>query len=204
MTDNERNIVRLLADSAKKPGTFDAYSCLAFAERIAKVNDNFAGIAHVLLPDADKPFSYGNADAIKTKLMQTASLITLSISATDDNSKHIKKLEKYFQSYFTGKGFKIIDTGQSAYHLDADFEQEDSDLSSASGIIYISWTLDSSITDKNGKEVFSWSGEGRNGHRSRQMARQVVYRVLQKNITDESTDDGFAHAFATFLDGLVK
>jgi hypothetical protein len=206
INESEKNITMLISRAKTVPGTFDAYSCLAFALRLAEANDNFAKLAHVLHPAMDKPFSYGNADAIKTLRNENAALITLnSVVEGDVNGR----FEKAFNSFFTGRGFKITAKQKAAYLLAARFMSESADFGPGQTRKFFNWTLDANISNRvsspsGAEEVFVYSGNGRQGANSEQQARQVMYRAIERNITDTEEEDGFAQSFEAFLTSLLQ
>jgi hypothetical protein len=205
MSENERNIGTLVERAQTQRGTFDAIAALSFAHRIAEANDNFAHLAHVLQPARDKPFGYGNADAIKALLAENAALITLRVTVEGDVNG---RFAKAFMSYFTDRGFKTTNNLNAPFILSARITTESADFGAGQQRKYINWTLDAGIltndrTSVTAKEVFTYSGNGRNGANTEQQARQVMYRAIERSITDSDEEDGFAQGFEAFLSSLL-
>jgi hypothetical protein len=200
MTENERNVVNLMGQAARVPGTFDAYACLAFAARIAALNDNFQNIAHVLVPSQDRRFQYGNADAVRALAQSTAAAITIRIVVTGDVGGRIAKA---FGSFFSERGFKTGGAGNTPFTLSSTFAMEESDLGPNQQNVFINYTLDATVSAGNGSEVFTYSGSARKGHATMQQARQLVLRTVETSITDTDAADGFAAVFDDFLSSLL-
>jgi hypothetical protein len=200
MTENERNVINLIAQAGRVPGTFDAYASLAFAARIAAVNDNFQNIAHVLAPSQDSRFSYGNADAVKTLAQRTAASITIGISVTGDVGNRIARA---FGSFFSGRGFKTGGAGTAPFTLSAAITMEESDFGPEQTLVFINYTLDTTVSARNGIEVFTYSGSARKGHATMQQTRQLVLRSAETSITDADEEDSFAAAFDDFWSSLL-
>jgi hypothetical protein len=200
MKENERNVVNLIAQAGRIPGTFDAYAAYAFAARIAAVNDNFQNIAGVLVPASDSRFSYGNADAVNTLARKTAASITIGISVKGDVGS---RFSKAFGSFFSGRGFKTGGAGNAPWTLSSTLTMEESDFGPEQKNVFINWTLDATMSAKNGSEVFTYSGNGRKGHATMQQTRQLVLRTAESSITDAGEEDSFAAAFDDFLSSLL-
>jgi hypothetical protein len=200
MTENERNVVNLIAQAGRVPGTFDAYAGLSFAARIAAANDNFQRIAHVLSPSQDRRFSYGNADAVKTLAKRTAASITIGIAVTGDVGSRVAKA---FGSFFSARGFKTGGAGKVPWTLSSTLAMERSDFGPGQTDVFFNYTLDATVRAGNGSEVFTYSGSGRKGHATMQQTRQLVLRTVETSITDAAEEDGFAAAFDGFLSSLL-
>jgi hypothetical protein len=71
---NGSAVETLLKDAASKPATFDAYEALAFAGKLATVNDNYLNLLSVLDSGARQSvrLSYGNAAAVGALLVLPA------------------------------------------------------------------------------------------------------------------------------------
>ncbi|MDR3283631.1 MAG: hypothetical protein LBS97_00435 [Treponema sp.] len=201
MKENERNVVNLIAQAGRVPGTFDAYAGLSFAARIATVNDNFQSIAHVLSPSQDSRFSYGNADAVRTLAQRTAASITIGIAVTGDVGGRVAKA---FGSFFSDRGFKTGGTGNAPFTLSSTLTLEESDFGPGQTTVFINYTLDAMVSARGGSEVFTYSGSGRKGHATMQQTRQLVLRTAETSITDADEEDGFATAFDGFLSSLLS
>jgi hypothetical protein len=200
MKENERNVVNLITQAGRVPGTFDAYADLSFAARIAAVNDNFQSIAHVLAPAEDSRFSYGNADAVRTLARRTAASITIDISVTGDVGSRIARA---FGSFFSGRGFKTGGAGNAPFTLSATITMEESDFGPEQTLVFINYTLDATVSARGGSEVFTYSGGARKGHATMQQTRQLVLRTAETSITDTDAEDSFAAAFDSFLSSLL-
>jgi hypothetical protein len=199
MKENERNVANLITRTAAVPGTFDAYAALSFATRIAAANDNFQRIANVLAPSQDIRFSYGNADAVRMLAKRSAASITIGITVRGDVGGRVAKA---FGSFFSNRGFKT-GAGNTPWTLSSTLAMEESDFGRIQTDVFINWTLDATMRERGGSEVFTYSGSGRKGHATMQQVRQLVLRTAESSITNADEEDSFAAAFDGFLSSFL-
>jgi len=120
--ENVATVNKLLADAAAIPqqDTFDMYSRLSFAHAIAVVTDNFQNILEVLDPAAvNRKPGYGGAYAIKTKMLECASRITIGITVDTEQAADKTLLTRAAGSFFRDLGFKTNEQGSGTYVLRA-------------------------------------------------------------------------------------
>jgi hypothetical protein len=196
--ENERVITQLLNTARGLPENFDSYSALNFAHSIAVPTDNFQTIWEVLDPRAvsQKP-SYGSADAIRTLLQNTARAIVIAVTVDGDVNGRILRT---FTQFFSGRGFRTVRSGAATYRFNADLSLEAIDLGQNQRYPTVRFLLNVYAEDRNGLEVFSWSGEGRGIHLSESEARQQALQKVEASISEEE----FAVEFNAYLSSLLK
>ena len=115
----------LAAASSLDPASFDVYARLSFACSLAQITDNFQNILEVLDPSsADRRPAYGGAAAIKVKMMECASLITIGIAIDTGQQADRTLLTRAAGSFFRDLGFRVNEqaaaaSGQGNYLLRA-------------------------------------------------------------------------------------
>ncbi|GHT85687.1 hypothetical protein FACS1894137_10290 [Spirochaetia bacterium] len=194
--ENERVIRLLKEEAARSPASFDAFESLSFAVNVAMVTDNFQSLLVVLDPQATslRP-EYGNADTVRTLAQNAARAIVITVKVEGDVNGRIAKA---FAAFFTKKGFRTNTAGANSYLLSAALELEDVDSSNRNK--FVRYLLTASVENKSGKEVFSYSGNDREGHASASEARQRALRAAEASIGTE----GFAKEFDAYLESLLK
>jgi hypothetical protein len=200
--ENNRVIGQLLALAKSLPTTFDAYAALNYAYSIAVPTDNFQLIWEVLDAKAvsQKP-SYGSADAVKVLLQNAARAIIIAVTVEGDTGGRIMRS---FTQLFSGKGFRTTRTAASAvYNFVADVTLEDADFGANQRYRNVRYTLNVYAEDKEGIEVFSFSGEDRASHASDSEARQLALRKIEASIGEEN-EEGFAAEFNKYLSSLLE
>jgi hypothetical protein len=197
--ENDKVIAQLLALAKSLPATFDAYAALTFAWNIAVPTDNFQGIWEVLDVKAavQKP-SYGSADALKVLLQNTAHSIVIGVTVEGDTGGRILRS---FTQFFSGKGFRTTRTASAAtYSFTADVSLENADFGTNQRYKNVRYVLNVYAEDKDGVEVFSYSGEDRTSHATESEARQLALRKIEASIGEED----FATKFNDWLSSLLK
>ncbi|GHV46503.1 hypothetical protein AGMMS49546_34620 [Spirochaetia bacterium] len=194
--ENDKVIGLLKQEAERSPASFDAFESLIFALNVAELTDNFQTLLEVLdASAASKRPVYGNANTVRTLAQNAAKSIVITIQVDGDVNSRISKA---LAAYFTRKGFRTNISGSNSYLLSAALELEDVD--SANRNKFVRYLLTASIANNEGREVFSYSGNGREGHASVSAARQRVLRVVEASIGTE----GFAKEFDAYLESLLK
>jgi hypothetical protein len=196
--ENDRVITRLLGTAKSLPAGFDAYAALNYAYSIAVPTDNFQNIWEVLDSRAvsQKP-SYGNADAIRTQMQNTARAVVIAVTVKGDTGGRIQRT---FAQFFSERGFRTTQSGAAAYRFNADLSLESIDLGQNQRYPTVRFVLNVYAEDRNGFEVFSYSGEGLGIHISESEAWQQALRNVEASISEEE----FAGEFDTYLFSLLK
>jgi hypothetical protein len=195
--ENER-VVRLLKETAAaNPGTFEAFESLSFAANLAAVTDNFQSLLEVLdVSTIGRRPEYGNADTVKALAQAEARSITITIQVEGDVSN---RMSRAFSSFFTKRDFRAASSGDNAYLLYAILELEDADVGNQR-IKYVRYLLMATLEDRNGKEVFSFSVNDRQGQATESAARQRALQAAEAAINSGS----FATAFDAYLASLLE
>ncbi|GHT91698.1 hypothetical protein FACS1894140_2700 [Spirochaetia bacterium] len=195
--ENEGIIRRLKEDAAQNNGTFDAFESLKFAATVAEVSDHFQSLLEVLdLSAIDRRPDYGNANAVKALAQNAARSIVITVRVTGDSGDRITKA---FTAFLEGKGFRTSAAGANAYQLSTAVELENVVLANQANK-FVRYVLTTSIVYKDGTEVFSWSGNGREGHATEPEARQRALRAAEAAVGTGA----FAKDFNEYLDSLLK
>jgi hypothetical protein len=197
INENLAVIRSLKEEAALFPGTFDAYESLNFAADVALVTDNFRNILSVLDPGTSGlSFDYGNANAVKTLAQNAARAVIITIKVEGDVNNRINRA---FASFFSDRGFRTNASGASSYLLSAELELEDVNLRNQRNY-FSRYLLNVSVENKDGVEVFSYSGNGREGHITQSEARQRAVRAAEASIGKAE----FAEEFDRYLRSLLK
>ncbi|GHT67437.1 hypothetical protein FACS1894110_12930 [Spirochaetia bacterium] len=195
--ENEGVIGLLKEDAVNAPGTFDAYEDLKFAVTVATVTDYFQSLLEVLDSGAiSRRPNYGNADTVRLLAQNAARSIVITVQVKGDAGGRITTA---FTSFLENKGFRTSAAGVNSYLLSAVFQLEDVVLNNQTNK-FVRYVLNTSITYSDGKEVFSWSGNGREGHVTESEARQRALRTAEAAVGTGA----FAKEFNEYLDSLLK
>jgi hypothetical protein len=196
--ENER-VIRLLKETAaSQPATFEAFESLSFAANLAAITDNFQSLLEVLDVSATghRP-EYGNAETVRTLAQAEARSITITIQVEGDVSN---RMSRAFSSFFTKRDFRAAGSGDNAYLLYASLELENADVGGNQRIKYVNYLLMATLEDRNGKEVFSFSVNDRQGQATESAARQRALQAAEAAISSGS----FATAFDAYLASLLE
>jgi hypothetical protein len=195
--ENER-VIRLLKETgAANPSTFEAYESLSFAANVAAVTDNFQSLLEVLdVSAAGHRPEYGNADTVRALAQAEARSITITIQVEGDVSN---RMSRAFSGFFTKRDFRAATSGENAYQLYAVLELENADVGNQR-IKYVRYLLMATLEDRNGKEVFSFSVNDRQGQATESAARQRALQIAEAAISSGS----FATAFDAYLASLLE
>jgi len=200
--ENTAIINNLLVSSTEK-GTFDEYSRLSFAYAIAQITDNFQNILEVLDPQAaNRRPGYGGANAIKTKMLDCAALITIGIAINTEQSADKSLLTRAAGSFFRDLGFKINEQGLSGkpdvgnYVLRANVRFE----GLSQNVISCRYYIDAVLESRNKTAVFSFTEDDRKAHPDNAAeARRLAVRAAESSFKDGK----FAQEFNTWLNSLL-
>jgi hypothetical protein len=203
--ENAAIINRLLSDAAaiKDQNSFDVYSRLSFAYSIALITDNFQNILEVLDPTAvkRKP-GYGGANAIKTKMLECASNITIGIAVNTEQAADKTLLTRAVGSFFRDLGFKINEQGSSGkpdvgtYVLRANARFE----GIAQNVYSCRYYLDAVLENRVKTAVFSFTEDERRAHpNDASEARRLAVREAETSFKEGT----FAQEFNSWLNSLL-
>jgi hypothetical protein len=131
----------------------------------------------------------------KTFMKQT---IVVTINVTGDFSDRIVKA---YTEYFISRGFRAAGGEANSYLLDVSFTLEDTDFNNPK-YKFVMYTLDCSLKDKAGHEIFSFSERNREGHGVQEQARQRAIRAAEIAIKETNDKEGFAAKFDSLLPSL--
>jgi len=141
--------------------------------------------------------AYGGADALKVLAAGAAKDILITVQVSGDAGGRVVK---GFAAFFTERGFRTTAAPGGAYLLSARLETERVEFGQDARYQWVRYVLTASLVDRAGKEVFAYSGNGREGHTSVSLAQQ---RVLQR-VEESITSGDFAGAFDAHLASLLK
>jgi len=195
--ENARIINILLAAAAPIQGTFDAFARLNFAHSIAEVTDNFQNILEVLDTSAvsRKP-AYGGAAAIRTKMLECASLITIGIALNTEQQADRTLLTRAAGSFFRDLGFRISESGESNYVLRVNARFE----TISQNVVSCRYYLDAALENANSAAIFSFTEDDRKAHPDMASeARRLAIRAAETSFKEGK----FATEFEAWLNSLI-
>jgi len=195
--ENIAIIEKLLAAASPVKGTFDVYARLSFAHSIAQVTDNFQNILEVLDPSAvNRRPGYGGANAIKTKMLECAALITIGISVNTEQAADKTLLTRAAGSFFRDLGFKINEQGQGSYVLRANVRFE----TLSQTLVSCRYYLDAALENANKTAIFSFTEDDRRAHTDNASeARRLAVRAAETSLKEGK----FAGEFNAWLNSLL-
>jgi len=197
--ENAAIINRLLADAAAIPeqDTFDVYSRLSFAYSIAVVTDNFQNLLEVLDSTAvNRKPGYGGANAIKTKMLECASRITIGITVDTEQAADKTLLTRAAGSFFRDLGFKINEQGAGNYVLRANARFE----GLAQNVNSCRYYLDAALENRGKAAVFTFTEDDRKAHpNNASEARRLAVRAAETSLKEGR----FAKEFNSWLNSLL-
>ena len=199
--ENTAIINTLLAAALPIQGTFDAYARLSFAHAIAEVTDNFQNILEVLDPTAaNRRPGYGGANAIKTKMLECAALITINVEVETANRNDAVYLGRAVASFFTGRGFKTAEHG--SYTLRANIRFETISQNVVSCRYYIDAALENAaLENANSTVIFTFTEDDRKAHPNMESeARRLAVRAVETSFKEGK----FAQEFDAWLNSLIE
>jgi len=174
----------------------EVYSRLSFVHAIAQVTDNFQNILEVLDPStANKRPNYGGANAIKTKMIECASKITIGVTVTAEQQADKTLLTRAAGSFFKDLGFKTNENGTGVYMLRANVRFQELEQNVASCRYY----LDASLENAKGVSLFSFTENDRKAHPN---ATSEARRLAVSAVETSFKEGKFAHDFNSWLNTL--
>ena len=196
--ENSSIINTLLAAASPIQGTFDAYARLSFARAIAEVTDNFQNILEVLDASAvNRKPAYGGAAAIRTKMLECASLITIGIALNTEQQTDRTLLTRAAGSFFRDLGFRINESGDCNYVLRVNARFE----TIRQNVISCRYYLDAALENANGAAIFTFTEDDRKAHPN----MESEARRLAVSAAETSFKEGkFAQEFEAWLNSLIK
>ena len=202
IAENTAIINRLITSAASFPNqaNLDVYSRLSFAHSLAQVTDNFQNILEVLDPTAvNRKPSYGTANAIKLRMLETASLITIGISVNteqlSDRAQYVEErtlLRRAAGSFFRDLGFRTNEHGTGNYILSVNVRFEEI----SQNVFSCRYYLNASLTDASGISIFTFTEDDRKAHpNNANEARRLAVRAAEESFKEGK----FAGEFNTWL-----
>jgi hypothetical protein len=197
INENDGIISSLIEKANAKPASFESYSELQAALKLAEITDNYYSMLIVLDAGeaAGKP-QYGSYQAIKTLFDANAKAIVINIDVQDDDGGRIKTA---FGNFFTQKGFKTGNTDiNTLYIFTVHTEFTNVEYNDNTQYQWLRYTLRAELSDNAKKSLFHHAENGREGHLTK---TEVKMRVL--NTIEESIHKGnFANEFNLWLSSL--
>jgi len=198
--ENTANINKLLSTAAAMPdkASFDVYARLSFAHAIAQITDNFQNILEVLDPTAaDRKPGYGGANAIRTKMLECAALITIGIAVTTEQSADKTLFTRAAGSLFRDLGFKINEQGQGNYVLRANVRFE----TISQALVSCRYYLDAALENSRRMAIFPFTEDDRRAHPDNASeARRMAVRAAETSLKEGK----FAGEFNAWLNSLLE
>jgi hypothetical protein len=202
--ENARIINTLLTAAAPIQGTFDAFARLSFAHAIAEVTDNFQNILEVLdtLAVSRKP-AYGGAAAIRIKMLECASLITIGIALNTEQQADRTLLTRAAGSFFRDLGFRINEqgslpdgnAGNYVLRVNARFE------TIRQNVVSCRYYLDAALENANRAAIFTFTEDDRKAHPNMESeSRRLAVRAAETSFKEGK----FATEFETWLNTLIE
>jgi hypothetical protein len=178
--------------------TFGIYAKLGFAHSLAQATDNFQNILEVLDPTAvNRKPNYGGANAIKAKMLETASRITIGITLNTEQQADKTLLTRAAGSFFRDLGFKTDESGKGNYTLRANVRFEQVQQS----VLSCRYYLDAALIGANGVSLFSFTEDDRKAHYDNASeARRLAVRAAESSFKEGK----FAMEFNAWLNSLVE
>jgi hypothetical protein len=198
--ENEAVINELLgrAGVLEDQSGFEAYAALYYAASIAQVTDNFQNILEVLEPAAvERRPGYGGAAAIKTRMTALAGRITVGLSVETEDQREALTIRRSLGAFFTGMGFKVNEQGTGDYKLNAHVTFEAVDTTR---IKSCHWTLDAALETREGRALFSYTGQDRAAHLLEREARRLALRDVESSVKEGDFAGGFNAWLSSLLD----
>jgi hypothetical protein len=202
--ENAAIINTLLAAASPIQGTFDVYSRLSFAHAIAEVTDNFQNILEVLDTSAvsRKP-AYGGAAAIRTKMLECASLITIGITVNTEQQADRTLLTRAAGSFFRDLGFRINEQGSFPNRSAGNYVLR---VNARFGtirqnVVSCRYYLDAALENANSAAIFTFTEDDRKAHPN----MESEARRLAVSAAETSFKEGkFAMEFDAWLNSLLE
>jgi hypothetical protein len=176
---------------------FDAYAALYYAASIAQVTDNFQNILEVLDPSAvNRRPDYGGTAAIKNRMLSIAGRITVGLNVDTEDRQEAVTIRRALGAFFTGMGFKVNEQGTGDYTLNATVTFETVETTQTKTC---RWFLDAVLEARDGKALFSYTGQDRAAHLQDKEARRLALRGVENSVKEGD----FAEHFDAWLGSLL-
>jgi hypothetical protein len=198
--ENEAVINTLLSRAAALEGRsgFEAYAALYFAASVAQVTDNFQNILEVLDPSAvNRRPGYGSAAAIKTRMLALAGRITIGLSVETEDRQEAVTIRRALGALFTGMGFKVNEQGMGDYILSTHVIFE---AVATTQVRTCRWFLDAALNTRDGRALFSYTGQDRAAHLLDKEARRLALHDVESSVKEGD----FAGNFDAWLGSLLE
>ncbi|GHV83898.1 hypothetical protein AGMMS50212_12380 [Spirochaetia bacterium] len=198
--ENVTVINRLLsrATALESRSGLEAFAALYYAVSIAQVTDNFQNILEVLDPSAvNRRPAYGGATTIKTRILSVAGRITIGLRVETEDRQESVTIRRALGALFTGMGFKANEQGKGDYTLTATVTFETVDTTQTKTC---RWFLDAVLEARDGKALFSYTGQDRATHLQDKEARRLALRSVESSIKERD----FAVHFVAWLGSLME
>ena len=194
--ENEAIIGKLLVPAVPS-GTFEAYARLCFAHALAQVTDNFQNILEVLDPTAaGRRPGYGGAGAIRARMLEYASLITVGVAVNTEQQADKTLFTRAAASFFRDRGFKTDEQGGGDTVLSVNVRFEDLHQNVFSSRYF----MDASLKNQGKATIFSFTENDRKAHtHSRAEARRLAVRAVEASLKEAK----FAQEFDSWLNSFV-
>jgi hypothetical protein len=192
---NGSAVETLLKDAASKPASFDAYEALAFAGKLATVNDNYLNLLSVLDSGAHQSvrLSYGNAAAVGALMRKAAADIVIAVEVSGEDAGVIQKA---FSEVFAKRNFRTASSADAAYVLKAEFSVFREETRAATA--RVRYLINAALQNRDGEELVAFTENKRVTSNSQSQAAARALRDAEKSITET----GFAKSFDEHLASL--
>ena len=198
ITENETIIEKLSRAAGERPGTLEAYANLAAAAPLAAVTDGLISILSVIMPEkaAYRP-SYAGAATLNARLNDAAGRITARLVVKGDVNGRI---ENALTKVLTARGFRVGSSG-AVCTLNVTCSVEDSPQGEG-GFVYARIMLNAALSGADGKEIFAWSDNDRQGHATLAGAKERALAKAEARITETGFAAALDTAFAAKISAL--
>ena len=183
---NDDEVRKAVKNAEKDLKSFYGYSEIAFALEISLENEKL--LKNLSVIDFEK------ADSLSHKVVPLQTLQSLQKNISDNITIFINlkndednKIKSAFQDIFSKYGFKTSTTKKERYGLTGKYNSK---ISKKGKVSYCTYTLDLQFSDYVEKEeLFAINLKGREGAPSENDAINRTYRVLEKNIGTEFSEN---------------
>ena len=197
--ENSAVINQLLSFAQRQAVSFEAYSALSFAAAIADITDNFQNILEVLDATAvNRKPNYGGANAIKTRMRELATRITIGIIVDTPDQNDATLIRRALASRFTDLGFSSNEQGRGNYILRSNVRFEA--LPFSDRLQSSRYYFNAALEDSNSRAIFSFTEDDRRNHQLPAEAKRLAVRAVETSVKEEK----FAKDLNTWLNSLVE
>ena len=199
--ENSNVIGTLLAAAAPVRGSLDVYSKLSFAHSIAQVTDNFQHILEVLDPSAaNRKPAYGGANAVKARMLEAASLITIGITLNTEQAADRILLTRAIGSFYSDLGFKINEQG-NINSVDYILQVNTRFETIVQNVISCRYFLNAALSRRGGTAIFSFTEDDRKAHpNNASEARRLAVQAAEASFKEGNFANEFRIWLNSFLD----